>query len=189
MQSEKKAAVLVSTQHPLKPILKILSLKNADWNLRGSWVLVWHLWPIFNFLSFHKNEWKRTGNEFTIKKRKSEDEIYNVNSKQPQSQIMFGNIFLSQTKLMLRKKQPRMLCVCFVTKCSTSRGNSRYCKASCLGPSQSRNAFMCCDQQKWWWQAKGIQKCTENNRRNTAWRKNTGTTSDGTSQISHQIIS
>ena len=40
MQSEKKAAVLVSTQHPLKPILKILSLKNADWNLRGSWVLV-----------------------------------------------------------------------------------------------------------------------------------------------------
>ena len=55
-------------------------------------------------------------------------------------QILFGNILLLQTKRMLRKAQPRMLCACFVTKCSTSRANIKYRKASCPGPTHSRNA-------------------------------------------------
>ena len=38
--------------------------------------------------------------------------------------IMFDNILLLQTMRMLRKAQPRILCVCFVTNYSTSRASA-----------------------------------------------------------------
>ena len=55
--------------------------------------------------------------------------------------IMFGNILLLQTMLILRKTGPKMLSVCYVTKASVDESSSTYLKARhAQGRARARHA-------------------------------------------------
>ena len=78
-----------------------------------------------------------------------------------------------------------MLCVSFVTKASVNAALSEHLRASCFGPSQSRNTPVYCNRPKKMMTGVVQPKMIRNNRRNNACgktvhgRQKTVTTSDG----------
>ena len=100
---------------------------------------------------------------------------------------------------MLRKAEPRMLSVCFVTKTSVDAAlpEQLHIPKGVLSWANLKQSYtnMYCDQQKRWWQVWCIQKCTENSRLKNMWGrtkhggKKEGTETDGQIlQISNQTI-
>ena len=83
---------------------------------------------------------------------------------------MFGNIWLLQsyntTMLMLRKAEPRLLCICFVKKLQwMQQSSSTYRRLSCLGQKQSKNTPTSGPTKKMT-TGKCMKKSTENNLQN-----------------------
>ena len=85
---------------------------------------------------------------------------------------MFGNIWLLQsyntTMLVLRKAEPRLLCICFVKRLQwmqQSSAGSTYRRLSCLGPTQSKNTPTLGPTNKMT-TGKCMKKSTENNLQN-----------------------